>query len=227
MGQLYIGFYRVPPSVAQLASLLGISEEKVLEAQHVASPYAVESLEALAYEDASVEERHDFVSLFQGAVEAEGARQTELKALFEQVFEHALTECERRIFQARYGVGGYGCAKTLRTTAEVLGMPLATVETLHGRAAGRLRGLLEPLVCSEQGIEAVRAQFGDYYNVNEAASCLGVSCQTIRDYIAQGRLPAQQGVSRSGGSARRWMLPKEAVEALRVARSQDGEKVAV
>jgi len=54
-----------------------------------------------------------------------------------------------------------------------------------------------------------------------------VSPSTIRNYMAQGRLPAELGVSRSGGSARRWMLPKEAVEALLASRLENGEEVAV
>ncbi len=219
--------YGVSPSPAQLACLLGISEEKVLEAQYFASRQAVLSLEALAYEDEHAEESHDFVSLFQGAFVAESARQLELKALFEQVFEHALTPCERRIVQARYGIGDRACAETLRETAEELAMNLSTVDSLYSRAVNRLRGVLEPLVASSQGPETIRAQFGDYYSINEAAACLRVSPQTIRNYIAQGRFPAEQGISRSGGSARRWMLPKEAVDALRASRLKDGEEVAV
>lgn len=71
----------------------------------------------------------------------------------------------------------------------------------------------------EQPVKALhvcpRCGWRQAYTVQEAADALGVSDQTIRNYVKAGRLPAETDeVSVPGGGFRYW-IPVEAVEALK------------
>lgn len=203
------------PTVSQLALLLQVSEAQIAEAAYFASREYAASLEQFAYEDAAAEERHDFVSLFQGEVMTEGARQAQLRQVFEQVLQQELTKRERQILEMRYGLCG-PCAESLTEVAHWLGVSACDVQGLYRRAVDRLQPLLESLVSSSEDGCLALFPTQDYYTTKEVAALLQLGELAVTRRAARGKLPAQWSDVHihNGNGQRRLLFPKQAIDAL-------------
>ena len=132
------------PSVAEIATEMEVSEEKVAELLLVRDREQIGSIEAILAE----EEVQDciFTSLFEMAEATETARQEMVRQRLHEAIETALPPRQQQVIRLRYGLDGEANEyRTHRTLAQMFGTQEHSVCGTEARARVRLRKVLAPL----------------------------------------------------------------------------------
>lgn len=200
-----------PPTMAELAAALGVSEDKVREWLLVRDREQVASLQGML-DGADAEERCTFVSLFAQEVLADERRQQELAQVLHQALESALTTFQGEVLRLRYGLCEEdGRCQTLGEIAQVLRSSVSSVSNTEREAKARLSGVLAPV--EAQGRVSYQVQttrHADYYTAQEAMALLGKPTSTFYKLVYRGCIPSERREGRKGV----WFFPKAAIDAL-------------
>jgi len=132
------------PSVAEIAGVMEVSEQKVCELLLWRDREQIGSIEAILEEN----EVHDclFASLFEEAEAKETAHQQMVRQKVEEAIETALRPRQQQIIRLRYGLDGEASeSRTHRTLAQLFGTQEHCICQSEARARVRLGQALAPL----------------------------------------------------------------------------------
>jgi RNA polymerase sigma factor (sigma-70 family) len=197
------------PSVGELAQMLEVSEERVIEVLGYGSYQRVASLQGLLAEEEHAEEYCAFSSVFGPGVGEEDQKRVQLREVVRDVCERELTAREWQVIQTRY----LEEERTGKETARLLGLHPSVVGRKTEKALSRLRGVLAPYVESSGDIATVRSDQDAYYTVDQVASLFGLHPHRVCNLARAGRFPAEKVEKRVGGRVC-WRFPKQAIDAL-------------
>lgn len=131
-----------PPSHAELASEMGITEKKVERLYHLLRQQEVKSLQGMLFEDQD-EDRYNFVSLFETEAMEERIRREELEFDLQRALETVLSRKQYEVIRLRYGFDerlpdGNNCTEVGR----MIGLDKASVRQREQRGLQQLRKVL-------------------------------------------------------------------------------------
>jgi len=215
------------PSLAEIAKIMGVSEEELAEVIEAGKRQAVKSVQELLEQKEISEDARDFVLLYASSVVSEDARQAELAETFERVFAAAMPEHQRTILELRFGFGDVPSEMRSRALIEEM-TGVCGAATQEKKAMKRLAALLEPVVLADGRLSCTfdDVYTDDYCTSREAAVLLGIDVSLVNRYTGQGLLPSAMRPRRHLPGAQERVYKKADVFAFQEQRSAAPVKVA-
>jgi RNA polymerase sigma factor (sigma-70 family) len=179
------------PSLPEVAEVLEVSESVLLDAIEADEQRQVVSVERLVEKSELSADGIHFLSLYERAVVSEDERQKELAAMFQRVFEVALTEPQRKVIELRYGFGEpAGVVRPFSVIADIMNTSHVGTED-ERRAKRRLARLLHPVLLADGRLSCTFEDvYGDgYCTADEVGELLGLEVSTVYKYARKGVLP--------------------------------------
>ncbi len=207
-----------PPLLCEVAEVMNVSEGTLQQVLDLSEGRRVGSLQAMLESREISEDRLPFTSLYASSVISEDARQQELAATFQHVFESVLPEQQREILELSYGFGDApGLPRPHVVIAEMMGVGESQIHGQEKRAIKRLAGLLEPVVMADGRLSCTfhDVYTDEYCTLSEAAALLDILVSQVKRCASLGLLPGEKCSRSHTRGQKEWVFKKADVIAFK------------